>query len=133
MALFFLLLVLLVLLHPSTTQRANEQLYATKSIPVPLNPHAAKPLPQLSRPARSPTDALLPFRVFLPVAHGSRLPFDAHRATLGGGRGHFDGVGVAFGRVAGVELVLLEGPFDGVGGLAFAFEVVGVVLLRGIC
>lgn len=81
-------------------------------------------------------DALLPLGVVLPIVHGPRLGFHAHRAPLAGGGGHFDGVGVAaaFGGVSGVQFVLLEGSFDGVGGLAFAFEVVGVVLLGwGVC
>ena len=72
---------------------------------------------------------MLPIRVFLAVAHGPRLPFHAHRSPFGGGRGHFDGVS-AIRYVAGVlRFVLLEGLFDGVGGLAFAFEVIGEVLL----
>ena len=98
------------------------------STPILLDPHAAEPLPQLARPARAPPDTLLPIRVLLPVAHGPRLAFHAHGSPLGGGCGHFDGVG-AVGGVPGVLLVLLEGLFEGVGGLAFAFEVFGVVLL----
>lgn len=76
---------------------------------------------------------MLPIRVLLAVAHGPRLAFDAHRPPLGGGLGHFDGVPASFGRVPGVEFVLLEGLFDGVGGLAFAFEVVGEILLVSVC
>ena len=101
----------------------------THSILTPLNPHASEPPPQLPRPARTAPNALLPVRVLLPIStHGPRLAFDAHRSPLGGGRRHFDGV-VAFGCVAGVQLVFFEGLFERVRGLAFAFEVVGVVLL----
>ena len=71
---------------------------------------------------------LLPIGVFLPVTHGPRLAFNAHRSPLGGRGGHFDGA-VTFGRVSGVEFVLVKGFFNGVGGLAFAFEVFGEVLL----
>ena len=81
-------------------------------------------------------EALLPIGVVLPIAHGPGLvAFHAHRAPVGGRGGHFDGVGVAaFGGVSGVQFVLLEGSFDGVGGLAFAFEIFGVVLLGwGVC
>ena len=103
---------------------------AAPSIPILLDPHAPEPLPQLPRPARTAPNALLPRRVLLPIAHGPRLAFDAHRSPLRGGRGHFNGVG-AFGCVAGVGFVLLEGFFQGVGGLAFTFEVFGEVLLVG--
>ena len=102
-------------------------------VPILPDPHAPEPLPQLAGPARTPTNTLLPIRVFLPVAYRPRLPFHAHRASLSGGRGHFDGVG-AFGCVPGVLVfVLLEGFFDGVGGFAFAFEVFRAVLLVDLC
>lgn len=101
---------------------------ATHSIHILLDPHALKSPPQCLRPARTSTNTLLPICVLLPIAHGPRLAFDAHGSPLDGRRGHFDSV-VAFGCVSGVEFVLLEGFFDGVGGLAFAFEVFGEVLL----
>ena len=110
---------------------AQKYLTASQSTPIPPDPHTPKPLPQLPGPARAPPHASLPVRIFLPIARGPRLPLHAHRSPLGGCRGHFDGVG-AFGCVAGVlHLVLLEGLFEGVGGLAFAFEVIGEVLLVG--
>lgn len=108
---------------------AQKYLTASRSIAIPPDPHAPKLLPQLPGPARAPPHALLPIRVFLPVAHGPRLPFHAHGSPLRGRRRHFDGVS-AVGCVAGVlRFVLVEGFFDGVGGLAFAFEVFGEVLL----
>ena len=96
----------------------------THSIPIPLDPQAPKPLPQFPGPARAPMDSLLPICVLLPVTHGPRLAFNAHRSPLGGGCGHLNGL-VAVGCVSGVGFVLLEGFFEGVGGLAFAFEVFG--------
>ena len=116
----------------STRAKRNDSL--PHSTPIFPDPQAPEPLPQLPpRPARAPMDTLLPLRVLLPVAHGSRLAFDAHRSPLGGGLGHFDCVSASFGCVPGVEFVLLEGLFDGVGGLAFAFEVFGEILLVGGC
>lgn len=104
---------------------------ATHSIPILLDPQAPKPLPQLPCPARTPTKTLLPICVPLPITCWPRLALNTNRSPLGGGCGHFDGV-VAFGCLSGVEFVLLEGLFEGVGGLAFAFKVFRVVLLVGL-
>ena len=106
-----------------STWRANP--IQSNSTPIPLHPQAPESLSQFPRAARASPDALLPLRVFLPVARGPRLSFYAHWSPVGGGRGHFDAVGC----VAGVGFVLLEGFFEGVGGFAFSFEVFGVVLL----
>ena len=101
------------------------------SIPILVDPHAFKPPPQPPSPARAPLNTLLPLRVLLLLAHGPRLALDAHRSPLPGRRGHFHGVGSAFGYVAGARFMLLEGLFERVGGLAFAFEVSGEIFLVG--
>ena len=88
--------------------------------------HTPKPLPQLPRPRRTPPPTPLPIRIALPITK---------RSSLCRRRYHLDAVlangVISLGRIAGVGFVFFEGFFEGVGGLAFSFEVFGEVFLNG--